>query len=218
MFLVRGSGFRVRVALYADDGVQMPPHAPVANGKATIRAFLTADIAGAKVAAGVKIVNGSSTVGVIGDVRRWRPRYACIATRGACRPAELLDIAIVRAAIHDAVEAIEGRYEPYYYSDPTKLGIGSPAAAVAAAAHRLLVLLYPSQQGPLDTFYNNYLATNGLVGNPGLATGEAAAALYTQRRASITNIPQTSGLLKRASGAPRRLLHFWNSLLRIPIP
>jgi len=54
------------VALYSDDGVLMPPHAPVAKGKAAIRAFITADTAGAK-AAGVKLVNGSSTVGVVGD-------------------------------------------------------------------------------------------------------------------------------------------------------
>src|SRR4029079_13325258 len=45
------------VALYTDDGVLMPPHAPVANGPSAIRTFLTADTAGAK-AAGIKIVNG----------------------------------------------------------------------------------------------------------------------------------------------------------------
>ena len=41
------------VALYAEDGVLMPPHAAVATGHAAIRAFLTADTAGAK-AAGVE--------------------------------------------------------------------------------------------------------------------------------------------------------------------
>jgi uncharacterized protein (TIGR02246 family) len=54
------------VALYTDDAVLMPPHAPVANGHAGIRAFLTADTAGAK-AAGVKLVPGASTAGVAGD-------------------------------------------------------------------------------------------------------------------------------------------------------
>jgi hypothetical protein len=44
----------------------MPPHAPVANGHAAIRAFLAADTAGAK-AAGIKIVPGTSTAGVAGD-------------------------------------------------------------------------------------------------------------------------------------------------------
>ena len=54
------------VALYAEDGVLMPPHAAVATGHAAIRAFLTADTAGAK-AAGVKLVPGATIAGVAGD-------------------------------------------------------------------------------------------------------------------------------------------------------
>ena len=54
------------VAMYAEDGVLMPPHAPVATGHAAIRAFLTADTAGAK-AAGPKLVPGMATAGVAGD-------------------------------------------------------------------------------------------------------------------------------------------------------
>ena len=54
------------VAMYADDGVLMPPHAAVATGHAAIRAFLTADTAAAK-AAGVKLVPGATTAGVAGD-------------------------------------------------------------------------------------------------------------------------------------------------------
>ena len=54
------------VALYADDAVLMPPHAPVATGHAQIRAFLTADTAGAK-AAGVRLVPGTASAGVSGD-------------------------------------------------------------------------------------------------------------------------------------------------------
>ena len=54
------------VALYEEDAVLMPPHAPVARGHADIRKFLTADTAGAK-AAGVKLVPGTSTAGVAGD-------------------------------------------------------------------------------------------------------------------------------------------------------
>ncbi len=99
---------------------------------------------------------------------------------GRAGPPGMLDIALVHAAVHDAVQAIQGRFEPYHYSDPTKLGVGLPAAAVAAAAHRVLVLLYPGQQGSLDALYDGYLLTHGLAGDPGLAVGEAAAmALHT---------------------------------------
>src|SRR5262245_40485206 len=55
------------VALYAEDAVLMPPHVPVASGHAAMRAFLSADTAGAK-AAGIKLVlGGSATAGVAGD-------------------------------------------------------------------------------------------------------------------------------------------------------
>lgn len=91
-------------------------------------------------------------------------------------PPGLLDMALVHLAIHDAVQAIEGRFQPYHYSDPTKLGAGSSAAAVAAAAHRMLVLLYPAQQGSLDAIYTDYLTAHSIDGmDPGLAVGEAAA-------------------------------------------
>lgn len=95
-------------------------------------------------------------------------------------PPGLLDIALVHLAMHDAIQAIERNYEPYHYSNKRAFRIGNPAAAAAAAAHRVLVLLYPGQQAPLDTFYNNYLATHGLAGDPALAVGEAAGvALHT---------------------------------------
>ena len=55
------------VALYADDALLMPPHAPSASGHAAIRTFLASDSAGAKTA-GVKIVPGAATAGVAGDI------------------------------------------------------------------------------------------------------------------------------------------------------
>jgi len=110
-------------------------------------------------------------------------------------PPALLDIALVQAAVHDAVQAIEGKYQPYYYSDPAKLGVGSPAAAVAAAAHRVLVLLYPGQQASLDSRYNSYLIANNLTGDPGLAVGEAAAlALHANHYRPVITLPNYFGV------------------------
>jgi hypothetical protein len=43
--------------LYAEDAVLMPPHAPVARGRAAIRAFIGKDSADSK-AAGLTLVNG----------------------------------------------------------------------------------------------------------------------------------------------------------------
>ena len=52
--------------LYAEDAVLMPPHAPVARGRAAIREFISKDSADAK-SAGLKLVNGPETVGVNGE-------------------------------------------------------------------------------------------------------------------------------------------------------
>src|SRR5262247_4236053 len=49
-----------------------------------------------------------------------------------------LDLAIVQAAVHDAVQAIDKRFKPY----TTRLAgaTGSPDAAAATAAHDVLVI------------------------------------------------------------------------------
>jgi uncharacterized protein (TIGR02246 family) len=70
------------VPLYAEDAVLMPPHAPAANGHAAIRAFLTADTAGAK-AAGIKLVPGASTAGVSGDTGWESGTYTATDATGA---------------------------------------------------------------------------------------------------------------------------------------
>ena len=69
------------VALYEEDAVLMPPHAPVARGHAAIRAFLSAETAGAK-AAGVKLGGGPSTAGVAGDTGWESGSYTVINASG----------------------------------------------------------------------------------------------------------------------------------------
>jgi hypothetical protein len=99
-----------------------------------------------------------------------------------------LDIGLVQAAVHDAVQAIEGRYRPYHVK--IRGASGSPEAAVAAAAHDMLVGLYPAQQGSLDMTYSDYLASHGLEGDPGLAVGQAAAAgMLPLRRSAPDPLP-----------------------------
>jgi len=70
------------VALYAEDGVLMPPHAAVASGPAAIRTFLTADTAGAK-AMGLKIVLGASTAAISGDMGYESGSYTVTDAAGA---------------------------------------------------------------------------------------------------------------------------------------
>ena len=86
-------------------------------------------------------------------VTYWNGVTVSAVTTGRPGPPGLLDIALVQSAVHDAVQAIEQRFEPYHY-DPVRRRAGSRAAAVAAASHRVLVLLYPGQQAGLDSTYN----------------------------------------------------------------
>lgn len=85
-----------------------------------------------------------------------------------------LDFAMVHLAMHDAIQAFEGRYESY--GAPITNATGSPIAAAASAAHALLVNRFPAQAGSLDTSLQNYLTSLGLLGDPGVAVGQDAAA------------------------------------------
>jgi PAP2 superfamily len=103
-------------------------------------------------------------------------------------PVAALDFAIVHLAIYDAVESIDGRYEPYYTHDPG--ATGSLSAAAAKAGHDILVGLYPLQSATLDAAYANFLATNGVDPlDPGTAVGALAAANILALRSNDGRFP-----------------------------
>src|SRR5688572_12703503 len=107
-------------------------------------------------------------------VTDWNAIALRAATAGRPGPVGLLDVAVVHVAVHDAVQAIEGRFEPYVAAIPG--AAGASEAAVAAAAHGVLVGIYTSQKTALDADYASFLAAHGLEGDPGLDVGQAAAA------------------------------------------
>ena len=94
--------------------------------------------------------------------------------------------AMTHAAIHDALNAIDRRYQPYAFdvqADPN----ASPEAAVAAAAHGVLVHEVPAVQQPmLDTAYADSLSgiPDGAAKDAGIAIGKAAAAAIIALRSS----------------------------------
>ena len=91
--------------------------------------------------------------------------------------------AIMHAAIHDAVNGVERRYQPY------TANLSSPGAsvdaAVAAAAHDTLLALSPSQQAPVEVAYA--AALGGIPDGPakvaGIALGQQSAQANLARRA-----------------------------------
>jgi hypothetical protein len=118
-------------------------------------------------------------------VTYWNDVTLQLVTSGRPGGHGFLDVALVHAAAHDAVQAIQRRYAPYHAA---LRGSGSPDAAVAAAAYDVLRGIYPKQQSVLEAKFKEFLASRGLVGNPGLAVGQqAAAALLKQHRPSVTS-------------------------------
>jgi PAP2 superfamily len=84
--------------------------------------------------------------------------------------------AMVQVAVYDAVTAIDRRFEPFATRIRADRG-ASQEAATAAAAHRLLVLMFPAQAELLDQTYADYLAgiPDGEAKTAGIAVGERAA-------------------------------------------
>ena len=110
------------------------------------------------------------------------------ATAGRTPPIVLLDLAMVHTAIHDSVQSYEGRFEPYCteISDAN----GSPVAAIAKAAHDVLVSRFPAQESALDTIYSTYLADNGLSeDDPGVEVGQLASACIIALRENDGSFP-----------------------------
>jgi hypothetical protein len=99
-----------------------------------------------------------------------------------------LDNATVQVAVYDAVVAIDGRFKPYHVQ--IRGASGAPAAAVAKAAHDVLVNRFPAQAASLDATYHSYLASHGLAeADPGVAVGQQAAAGIIALRANDGSFP-----------------------------
>jgi PAP2 superfamily len=106
-----------------------------------------------------------------------------IAQRTAITNAQLFQtesmiyISFVQAAVYDAVVAITGGYQPYKL-DLARRPRASVDAAVATAAHHVLVHYFPKQQVKLDTDYADALAVipAGGAKDDGIAVGQEAAA------------------------------------------
>ena len=80
---------------------------------------------------------------------------------------------VVHAAIYDVVVAIEGGYRPFAIT-PTVPPNTSVDAAVATAAHRVLVGRFSEQRGDLDDVYIAYLngIPDGAAKTNGILVGE----------------------------------------------
>jgi hypothetical protein len=100
-------------------------------------------------------------------------------------------MAILHAAVHDAVNGVERRYEPYA-ADLSSLGAGaSLEAAVASAAREILNTFASPQRDRIEQEYAKALAAvpDGPAEDQGVALGQQAARSNLDRRANDRIVP-----------------------------
>jgi hypothetical protein len=96
----------------------------------------------------------------VSQVVQWNKTLLSIVRTPGAQPATIhptRSFAIMHAAIYDAVNAIDGTHKPYLVRLSAS-HFASQEAAAAAAAHEVLVKLYPSFQATLDTQFQQALA------------------------------------------------------------
>ena len=117
----------------------------------------------------------------VNQVVQWNRTLLSIVRTPGAKPATIhptRSFAIMHAAIYDAVNAIDGSHKPYLVDLIPVSPSASEDAAAAAAAHDVLVALYPSFQAMLDTQLQDFLAQIPAAGADvaeGLSTGKSAA-------------------------------------------
>jgi len=110
--------------------------------------------------------------------------FEAVKASGKAGPVTACDVAMAHLAMHDALNAIDRRYEPYAYDAAAPRG-ASPEAAVAAAAHGVLIVRIPNQKASLDAALASALAAipDGRAKTDGVGAGRMAAAAILARRA-----------------------------------
>lgn len=99
-----------------------------------------------------------------------------IVTAAQPPPVAVIHLAMVHGAVYDAVNAIDGGYEPYLEAPPAEHWYSKNAAA-ATAAYEVLKYLLPARTAQLTGYYNSSRAVipNGVAQAGGVSVGEAAA-------------------------------------------
>jgi hypothetical protein len=149
------------------------------NGQRLALTLLTAFVLAATVAASSPArQRPAATVASPQVVLDWNATAAAtLLASGKPQPESMVYIGLTQAAVYDAVIAIEGGFEPYLIVPGVPPG-ASPEAAVAAAAHGMLVNYFPAQKPALDAAYAASLAgiPDGPAEDRGVLVGQQVAA------------------------------------------
>ena len=141
-------------------------------------------------------------------------------------PSRVCEMAMVHIAMHDAVQAIQQRFETY--SPGITPTTGSVIAAASKAARDVLVNRFPEQTAALDATYQAYLTAHQLTASdPGVAAGAQAAAAIIQGRVGdgsypvpaptffgSTEIGKWRPTVNNAAGQPAPMAGSWLATMR----
>jgi PAP2 superfamily/Vanadium chloroperoxidase N-terminal domain len=151
---------------------------------------------------------GSLTPAFASEVTDWNETtMKAIAGTGQNNVVSTRTLAMVQVAVHDALNAIDRRYDAYYFDGPGDAAASSDAA-VAAAAHTVLMGVVGSYGTPaqkaatlatLDQAYAASMArvSDGPARNKGVAVGRAAGAAILMLRkddGAFRDPPYTPGM------------------------
>jgi membrane-associated phospholipid phosphatase len=116
-------------------------------------------------------------------------------------PIAARNLAVVHAAVYDAVNAVYATHEPYRVIAAAKPG-SSAAAAAAVAAHRVLLSLYPRLVERFDAALDESLASvaEGPAKTDGIALGQAVAEKMLEWRQSDAPAQQSEYASSSALG------------------
>ena len=149
----------------------------------------------------------------VSQVVQWNRILLVIVRTAGAQPATVhptRSFAIMHAAIYDAVNAIDGTHKPYLVRLSASY-FASQEAAAAAAAHEVLVKLYPSFQATLlDPQFQLALAQLPKGGQAdGISIGKTMAdrilALRANDGSNAQPIPHVFGNAREITNRPRRI-------------
>ncbi|MGB4780659.1 vanadium-dependent haloperoxidase [Candidatus Methylomirabilis sp.] len=136
------------------------------------------------------VLAGIAHADVISD---WHKKTVLAGVKAKAGVMQERNAAIVHVAMFDALNAIERRYTPYRVQ-LTAASNTSREAAASAAAHFLLIRLYPDQAKDFEIFYRASLATipDGEPKSQGIQLGEKVAAeIFAWRAKDGADAPNT---------------------------
>jgi len=139
-------------------------------------------------------------------VIQWNRTLLIIVRTSGAQPSTVhptRNFAIMHAAIYDAVNAIDRTHKPYLAVLSEVSRNASQDAAAAAAAHKVLVVLYPAFKNNLDSQLQHSLAqiADGQDKSDGIAIGVAVAdRILALRSNDGSNAPPTPYVFGSAPG------------------